>query len=197
MRQNPVAHFDIRPTVGALPLTFGMHRDEVHSALGLRVTPPDTSVHNWTGEGGVTECPFAGFSVRYDDDWLLDHITFLDGPIALSINGQQVWSTDDHPDPNPLLLALDPAPVRRGSILIYLPLGICTSGYRHGNRGNGVINVGIRSWAERFAKGRRVPANMNRYYRPSRRPHNQTPHRTGAADTRSWFQRLFGRGPGH
>ena len=47
MWPQPVTRFDIRPHVGALPVTFGMHRDEVHRVLGT----PETSAPIWNKSG--------------------------------------------------------------------------------------------------------------------------------------------------
>lgn len=46
------------------------------------------------------------------------------------------------------------------------------------------------------AKARRLISELLSQSRPSGQPYNQTLQRTGATEKRSWFQRLFGRGPG-
>lgn len=160
MRQKPLTHFDIRPGIGALPVTFGMHRDEVHELLGAT----DATKGVW---GGL------GYRIGYDDDSKVIHFGFGPGPVVLSVEGRPVWSAESHSDPNSAFLALDPKPVRRGDLLIFVQLGVQTSGYRYGDRGNGIVNVWPLDQIDRLARGRRVAANMNRYYRAAPLPHNQ------------------------
>lgn len=177
MRQKPLTQFDIRPSIGALPVTFGMHRDEVHELLG----PPDTSGRVSDGSGFIESFTNCVYRVGYDSDWKVNHLGFGPGRVALSLEGKQVWSANAHPDPNPSFLALDSAPVRRGDLLVFVRLGVQTSGYRYGDKGNGIINVYPLNQMDRVTRGRRVPVNMSRYYRVARLPHNPPMHRTGPA----------------
>src|SRR4051812_15634837 len=147
MRQQTVPRFDIRPQVGALPVTFGMHRDEVHRLLG----PPQTSSTIWN-KSGVSETYLRGvYNVGYDNEWLANHVGFGPGAIELSIEGRPIWTIDEHPDPNPIFLALDPAPVMTVGFWIYLRLGVATTGYHDDDESQRAVTVFPPSRAERLA----------------------------------------------
>ena len=158
MRHQPVTQFDIRPHVGALPVIFGMHRDEVHRLLG----PPETSSPLWD-KSGFSESYLRGvYNVGYDNDWKANHFGVGPGGIALSIDAQPIWSPDEQPDPNPTLLALDPAPVTTVGFWIYLRLGVTTTGYHDGDESQRAITAFPPSRAEWFVK-RATPADTSRY----------------------------------
>ena len=158
MRQKPVTRFDIRPHVGALPVTFGMHRDEVHRLLG----PPETSFAIWN-KSGYSEGYLRGvYNVGYDNDWMANHVGLGPGPIELSIDGRRIWSLDEQPDPNPILLTLDPAPVTTVGFWTYLRLGVTTGGYHDDDKNQRAITAFPPSRADSFMR-RAVPADTSRY----------------------------------
>lgn len=158
MRQQPVTQFDIRPHVGALPVTFGMHRDDVHRLLG----PPEHSSPIWN-KSGFSESYLRGvYNVGYDNDWKANHVGFGPGVIELSIDGRPIWSPDHQPDPNPVFLALDPAPVATVGFWIYLRLGVTTTGYHDDDESQRAITAFPPSRAESFMK-RAMPADTSRY----------------------------------
>ena len=161
MQQQPLTRFDIRPHVGALPVTFGMHRDEVHLLLG----PPETTSTLWN-KSGFSETYLRGvYNVGYGSDWLANHIGFGPGAIELSINGRPIWSPEEQPDPNPIFLALDPAPLSTVGFWIFLRLGVMTAGYHDDDdddESQRAITAFPPSRAESFMR-RATPANTSRY----------------------------------
>jgi hypothetical protein len=158
MRQQPVTRFDIRPHLGALPVAFGMHCDEVHRLLGL----PGTSSPLWN-KSGFSESYLRGvYNVGYDNGWRANHVGFGPGGIELSIDGQPIWSIGQQPDPNPVLLALDPAPVTTVGFWIYLRLGVTTTGYHDDDKFQRAITAFPPSRAESYLK-RATPADTSRY----------------------------------
>lgn len=158
MRQGPVTRFDIRPHLGAWPVAFGMHRDEVHRLLG----PPQTSAPVWD-RSGFSESYLDGvYNVGYDNAWIADHVGFGPGPIELSIGERAIWTVHEQPDPNPILLTLDSAPVTTLGFWIYLKLGVTTTGYHDDDEYQRALAVFPPSRAGWF-EARAVPANTGRY----------------------------------
>ena len=121
--------FDIEPFVGALPVRFGMYRSEVHRLLG----PPEGSHPNWDGSGTTDFWNESRVNVGYGTDQTVKHVGLGPGGCELSLRGDPIWSLNDQPDPNPALLRLDPAPFETVGILVYLALGVSTSGYHDGD----------------------------------------------------------------
>ena len=121
--------FNIEPFVGALPVRFGMHRLEVHRLLG----PPEASHPIWDRSGTTDYWNESRINVGYDNAGTVKHVGFSPAGCELSVSGALLWSLDEQPDPNPHLLRRDPSPVESVGILIYLALGISTSGYHNGD----------------------------------------------------------------
>jgi hypothetical protein len=158
MSQHPVIRFDIRPHVGALPVTFGMHRDEVHRLLGA----PQASSPLWN-KSGFSEGYLSGaYNVGYDNAWAVNHLGFGPGSIELSIDGRPVWSLDEQPDPNPIFLSLDPAPVTDVGFWIFLKLGVTTTGYHDDDPSQRAITAFPPSRVDRLTR-RATPADTSRY----------------------------------
>lgn len=158
MPAGPVIRFDIRPHVGALPVTFDMHRDDVRRLLGT----PETSGPIWNKSGFSEGYRRGGYNVGYDNNWVANHVGFGPGAIDLSIEGRPVWSADEQPDPNPIFLAMDPAPVTTVGFWIYLRLGVTTTGYHDDDEGQRAIAVFPPGRAGWFMT-RATPADTSRY----------------------------------
>jgi hypothetical protein len=158
MHQTVIFQFDIRPHVGVLPVTFGMHRDDVHRVLGA----PEISSPIWNKSGYSESYLRGGYNIGYDNEWQTNHVGFIPGKIELSIEGRTIWSPDKQPDPNPILLALDPSPVTTVGFWIYLQLGVTTAGYHDDNESQLAIAAFPLSQAEWFMK-RATPADTSRY----------------------------------
>jgi hypothetical protein len=152
--------FDIRPYLGALPITFGMRRPEVHALLG----PPRTThpPNPWRGIGDWWEG--ANPSISYDGAETVVHIGFSPGDFSLLLSGSPLWSPSGHPDPNPSLLRLDPDPVEVHGFLVFNRIGVTTSGYHNDDENDLAITVYPRgAWDEPLANGT-VP-DLGRYIR--------------------------------
>lgn len=155
--------FDIQPYLGALPVTFGMQRNDVHQLLG----PPDSSYPNWD-KSGYNEYDRDGrYNVGYDNDWMVNHIGFVPGSVELTIQGQPIWALGDHPDPNPVFLALDSEPLEHVGFWIFLRIGVTTTGYHDGDENQLAVTVFPRdTWANRLTAAK--PADTSKYRLPRR-----------------------------
>lgn len=129
--------FDIQPYVGALPVTFGMHREEVHQLLG----PPESSFPIWDGSGISDSFDRARHNVGYDNAGTVRHVGFSPGAVELSIQGRLIWTPQEQSDPNPVFLALDPAPLEHVGFWIYLRIGVTTTGYHDDDPGQWSVTV--------------------------------------------------------
>ena len=148
--------FDIQPFHGALPVAFGMSRDEVHRLLGL----PESSFPIFNGSG--TSDHFTTFNVGYNKAGIVTHVGFSPGKFELTIHGQRIWDRNEHPDPNPIFLKLDPEPLETLGFLVFLKIGVTTTGYHDDDPSQQAISV--------FPKGKwdnlltdAKPADVSRY----------------------------------
>ena len=111
---------DIHPFEGAAPIRFGMLRDQVLELLGMpRVV--SKGVDAW-GVG-------LAIQVGYDREGGVDGVGLGPGDYELKLDGQLIWAPNEHPDPNPVLLARDREPVECLGFLVFTNLGVATSGY--------------------------------------------------------------------
>jgi hypothetical protein len=150
--------FDIEPFVGALPVRFGMHRDEVHSLLGR----PEASRPHWNKSGTTDYWNESRINVGYGNGGTVMHVGFGPGGYALSLSGRQLWSIAEQPDPNPLLLQLDPTPLESVGILIFSALGVSTSGYHDDDEAQLSVTASpAGTWDDVLKKAR--PPNLERY----------------------------------
>lgn len=118
-----ITQFNIEPHRGALPIVFGMSREEVIGLLGS----PRSSFLIWDGSG--TSDDYSGFNIGYDTAGTVNHIGFAPGRIELCIQDRMIWNAATQPDPNPLLLVLDPNPFEYVGFWFYLQIGVTTTGY--------------------------------------------------------------------
>ncbi len=151
--------FDIQPYGGALPITFGMHQRDVHSILG----PPETSIPIWNKSGFAEHYVGGRYNIGYDNGWIVKHLGFGPASVELGIRGQMIWTLNDQPDPNPILLALDPEPLERVGFWIFVRIGVTTTGYHDDDPGQLAITVFPRngSWGELLTKAK--PADTTKY----------------------------------
>jgi hypothetical protein len=151
----PPTRFDVEPYVGALPIRFGMARPEVHNLLG----PPKRSFPIWDGSGTSDHYWPERFTVGYDNAGMVKHVGFSPGGVELLIQGQVIWTLTDQPDPNPILLALDPDPVESVGIWVFLRIGVTTAGYHDNDRSQRAFTVFPHdTWSVATQ-----PANTSRY----------------------------------
>jgi len=111
--------FDLSPFVGALPIQFGMPSDEVTALLGK---PRSTGKGSLWGEKGEVV-------IGFDSQDLVDHFGFGPGELSLKFRGETLWTLSNFEDPNPILLKYDSSPVEHVGFLIFLKLGIQTTGF--------------------------------------------------------------------
>ncbi len=119
---------DIQPYIGALPLRLGMSRQEVHAVLGS----PWRSMPGRNHTGSSDYWLQAKINVGLTRDGIVNHIGLSPGSYVLSVQGQVLWSSTAHPDPNPALLRLDPRPVTTLGFLVFTALGVTTTGFAAG-----------------------------------------------------------------
>lgn len=127
--------FDIQPLRGALPILFGMTREEVHRIVGK----PESSRPIYKQLGTVDVYP--GFNIGYDNAGLVNHLGFTSGGIELTIQGTLLWDAKNQNDPNPALLALDPEPVEKAGFWYFTKLGVTTTGYHDDDSGQRAVTV--------------------------------------------------------
>ncbi len=132
--------FDIRPYEGALPLTFGMSVDSVHGRLGT----PERVSRIWDNTGHTHYWHNSCVNFAFDNDGRLKHCGFGPGAYTLSLNGTNIWLPDSHADPNPILLSLDPQPLEYVGFLIFLQLGVTTTGYHDDDPGQHAVTAFVR-----------------------------------------------------
>lgn len=125
-------HLDIRPFGGAEPIRFGMPRASVGGILGV----PDSSNDTADSWGNLLN-----INIGYDKSGLVNQFGLRPGDYSLSLDGRVVWSPDNCPDPNPILLALDPEPLERVGFLVFTKLGVATTGYHDDDPGQRAISV--------------------------------------------------------
>jgi hypothetical protein len=137
-----VISLDIRPFEGALPITFGMPRGRVIEILGN----PDFSNKDGDNWGTLLE-----INIGYDQHGVVDHIGLGGrGDNELRFEGQILWSSNQHPDPNPTFLAFDPEPLERVGFLYFTKLGIATTGYHDDDPHQQAISIYPRGAKDEF-----------------------------------------------
>ena len=129
--------FDIQPYAGAVPIWFGMTRAEVHQLFGR----PDSSHPVWNGSGLSEHYNRARFNVGYTHALLVDHLGFLPGEVELSIQGRSIWTANAQPDPNSVLLALDPEPLEFVGFWFFLAIGVTSTGYHDDDAAQRAVTV--------------------------------------------------------
>ncbi len=150
--------FDIHPYTGALPITFGMPRKQVHRLLG----PPESSFPIWDGSGLSDHFAGGRYNVGYDNAGAVKHLGFSPGGAGLSFQGGVIWTLETQPDPNPILLALDPSPFELVGFWFFVRIGVTSTGYHDNHLSQRAITVFPKgSNAELLAKAK--PADTSKY----------------------------------
>lgn len=90
----------------------------------------------------------ARFNVGYDADGMVKHVGLMPGGVVLTIDGRALWTVLDQPDPNPILLALDPQPVEYVGFWFFLALGVTTTGYHDDDSAKRAVTVFPRGSAD-------------------------------------------------
>jgi hypothetical protein len=150
--------FNIQPFTGALPITFGMHRDEVYRLLG----PPESSFPIWDGSGVSEHYDQSRYNVGYDNAGAVNHLGFSPGGAELSIQGRAIWTLEEQPDPNPALIALDPEPVEVVGFWLFLRIGVTSTGYHDDDPSQRAVTVFPRGSKAQLLPGAK-PADTSRY----------------------------------
>lgn len=157
--------FDIRPYAGAFPIEFGMPRAAVHRLLG----PPAASHPVWDGSGTVDHYSNSGFNVGFDTTGRVNHIGFTPGGVELAIEGRALWTPAEQPDPNPVLLSLDPEPVEAVGFWFFLRLGVTSTGFHDDDSSDRAVTVFVRGGRNEVLADAQ-PADTSRYGIPPVRP---------------------------
>ena len=129
--------FEIRPFEGALPIRFGMSREEVHDILGS----PETLGSLRSIKATNDEWSRYGLNVRYHLEGGVAHIGFRSGQCELRLADCVIWTPGEEIDPNWTLLSLDPAPRELLGFLIFTTLGVTTTGYHNGDLSQCALGV--------------------------------------------------------
>lgn len=153
--------FDIQPYTGALPITFGMAREQVHRLLG----PPESSHPVWDGSGVSEHYNAARYNVGYSNAGVVNHLGFSPGGAELAIQGRPIWTAESQPDPNPLLLTLDPAPLELVGFWFFLAIGVTTTGYHDDDPSQRAVTVFVRGGKSAALLADAQPADTSRYRR--------------------------------
>lgn len=153
--------FDIQPYAGALPITFGMTREEVHRLLG----PPESSHPVWDGSGVSESYNAARHTVCYDNAGAVNHLGFSPGGAGLAILGRPIWTVAHQPDPNPVLLALDPAPLEFVGFWFFAVIGVTSTGYHDDDSSQRAVSVCVRGGKSAELLAEAKPADTSRYRR--------------------------------
>jgi hypothetical protein len=152
--------FDIEPGVGALPIRFGMHRDQVRRLIGA----PEGSTTIWDKSGTADFWLRSCVNVGYDNNAIVNHVGFCPGEFELWLNASIIWSAEEHPDPNPLLLRADPTPGERLGFLVFNRLCVTTTGYHDDDESQRALTVfPPGKWDEHLAKA--TMPDLRRYAR--------------------------------
>lgn len=89
---------------------------------------------------------------------------FGPGKFELWLSGSIIWSPDAHPDPNPLLLRADPAPLERLGFLVFNRLCVTTTGYHDDDESQRALTVyPPGKWDELLGKA--TTPDLSRYHR--------------------------------
>jgi hypothetical protein len=150
--------FDLSPFVGALPIAFGMTRNDVHAILDL----PDVSFPVWDKSGTCDGRHTLRMNVGYDNSGIVNHVGFGPGGVNLRILGSELWTAANQPDPKSTLLKLDPDPLERVGFLLFTRLGITTTGYHDDDESQRAIRVYPRGTHDDFLKEATSP-DLSRY----------------------------------
>lgn len=83
----------------------------------------------------------------------------------MSILGQPLWTDEAQPDPNPVLLALDPEPLEFVGFWFFLALGVTTTGYHDDDPSQRAVTVFVRGGKSAELLADAPTADTSRYRR--------------------------------
>jgi len=129
--------FEFEKYVGPKPLFFGMKSDQVMSVLGKS---PDHS--RPAGEFGGAREDYSDIGVNYDEDGNAAEFCF--GPsedFELLVSGKVVIGKGGVSNPVKLFRKLDESPKEVVGFLVFLKLGVNTTGYHDNDQSQRAINV--------------------------------------------------------
>jgi hypothetical protein len=122
-----MASYELQPYVSAGPLRFGMHPDEVQSALKQVPEVGENSL-------GEIDAVYDDVSVRFDPDALTAvEIAFVPWKAEVVYRGVPLSGPRGIPDPVPVLLQDDPQPLVLFGFLVFPKLGLALTGYHDGD----------------------------------------------------------------
>ncbi len=117
--------FDILPYTGALPIRIGMSAEDVHSLLGI----PERISTLWDKSGCSHSWTDPDLNIGFTNNNTVNHVGFVPNSVSVSLNGTAIWKANSCVDPNPVLLQYDAYPRECVGFLVYLDLGITTTGF--------------------------------------------------------------------
>jgi hypothetical protein len=145
--------FEIRSFEGALPIRFGMSREEVHDILGS----PETLGSLRSIKATSDDWSRYGLNVRYHLEGGVAHLGFRPGQCELRLADRVLWTPGEDLDPNWVLLSLDPAPRELLGFLIFTKLGVTTTGFHLGDASQHALGVFSRGEWDLFLENSTEP----------------------------------------
>jgi hypothetical protein len=150
--------FDIHPFVGALPIRFGLQRTAVIELLGQ----PEASHAVWDKSGTIDYWEASSINVGYNQETVVNHVGFRPAKVILTVQGSPLWNGNDIVDPNPELLRRDPNPVEFLGILVFLLLGVTTTGFHDDDENQLALTVFPHGARDEFLKDSHRP-DLSKY----------------------------------
>lgn len=129
--------FEFEPYVGPLPLRFGMDSAEVSKALGL--SPQYSRPPN--DYGGARD-DYGDLGVNFDQDGKAAEFCFAPSSyISLVYSGTTIIGPGAISDPVSVFKKVDPSPIDLLGFLVFVGIGVNTTGYHDGDKSQRAINV--------------------------------------------------------
>jgi len=153
--------FDIVPYIGALPIQFGMPAEDVHSLLGA----PQRISKLWDKSGFSHSWTDPDLNIGFTNSNVVNHIGFVPNGISVSLNGTVVWKANSSVDPNLVLLEYDANPRECVGFLVYLNLGITTTGFHDDDPSQNALCVFERGAYDNLLRKATTP-DLTRYRYP-------------------------------
>ncbi|WP_146597841.1 hypothetical protein [Novipirellula aureliae] len=154
-------NFEITPYIGALPLQFGMSAEAVHALLGA----PQQISTLWNKSGFSHSWTNPDLNIGFSNDDALNHVGLIPNGISVSLNGTEIWTRDSCVDPNPTLLRFDASPRECFGFLVYLEIGIATTGFHDDDSSQHALCVFARGAYDDLLSKSTTP-DLSRYSNP-------------------------------
>jgi hypothetical protein len=148
--------FVFEPCQGFRPLILGMAKSQVLEVLG----PPDLSRSDYDCWGPVSE-----LQVGYNAALRVDHIGMGPGRYGIQLGNCTIWGggREVAEDPNIELLKMDQYPVVCLGFLVFLQLGIASSGFHDDNSSQYAIRAFPKGSWDKYLK-RAKQFNADKYH---------------------------------